>query len=102
MNNRKIAEMLLKVEMDDLTDAEMLAGYAHEASVMGDTSIAAALAARAKQRLSYMEECKRSIETVLKRIEAEGGENADNVYKELLERHIESTVERIHSMLAVV
>ena len=48
MDNKKIAEMLFKVEMDDLKDADMLIGYAEKGAAEGDSTIASALYQRAK------------------------------------------------------
>ena len=39
MDNKKIAGMLLKVQMDDLKDADMLIGYAEAAKNEGDTDV---------------------------------------------------------------
>lgn len=102
MDNKKIAEKLLVVEMDDLQDAEMLAEYAHEINAMGDAAIAGSLAQRAKMRLQHMAECKRTVETVIARLEAEGMEAPGSVYKDLLDSHIEKQIARVHSLIETI
>lgn len=99
MNNKRIAEIVLKVQMDDLADAQMLAEYAHEVSMLGDNALAQSMAQRSKMRLSQMSECERAVGTVMQRIEAEGTESAESVYKELLEKHLEYSAEKVHRML---
>lgn len=99
MHNKKIMELLLSVQMDDLNDAEMLAHYAREIHEAGDADIARAIAARAKSRLAQMADCKRTIEVVMQRIVAEGGESTDGVYKELLENYVEKNAEKVKGML---
>jgi len=71
MDNKKIAEKLFKVQMDDLKDAEMLADYAKCIADEGDTSISAALYTRAKQRMTQSMEMDRHIETVMERMKEE-------------------------------
>lgn len=100
MDNKKIAGMLLKVQMDDLKDADMLIDYAEEAKREGDASIASAMYARAKQRLSQMNECKRTIDSVMMRAEQEAasmGEtfNKDGIYSELYNNWINSWEEKL-------
>lgn len=100
MDNKKIAGMLLKVQMDDLKDADMLIDYAEEAKREGDASIASAMYTRAKQRLSQMNECKRTIDSVMMRAEQEAssmGEtfNKDGIYSELYNNWINSWEERL-------
>ncbi|MBO7714442.1 MAG: hypothetical protein J6S85_12775 [Methanobrevibacter sp.] len=88
MDNKKIAGMLLKIQMDDLKDADMLIDYAETIASEGDTSIATALYSRAKTRLSQMEDCKRTIDSVMTRAKNEAAMNGtpletDTVYSEL-------------------
>lgn len=102
MDNKKIAEILLKVQMDDLKDADMLVGYAEKVAAEGDTSIASALYARAKNRLSQMNECKRTIESVMMRAEQEASMNGtsvstDGIYSELYKDWINSWEEKVHA-----
>ena len=100
MDNKKIAGMLLKVQMDDLKDADMLIDYAEKIAAEGDTSIANGLYTRAKTRLSHMEECKRTIDSVMMRAEQEASVNgttfkADGVYGELYKDWINSWEEKL-------
>ena len=88
MDNKKIAGMLLKVQMDDLKDADMLIDYAEIAAREGDSNVASAMYSRAKARLNQMNECKRTIDSVMARAEQEAAMNgstfsADAVYSEL-------------------
>lgn len=104
MDNKKIAEMLFKVEMDDLKDADMLIGYAEKIAAEGDSSIASALYQRAKSRLAQMSECKRHIETVMMRAEQEAAANGtpistDGIYSELYNDWINSWEEKIRAKM---
>lgn len=100
MDNKKIAGMLLKVQMDDLKDADMLIDYAEIASREGDSNVANAMYARAKNRLTQMNECKRTIESVMARAEQEAAMNgvsfsADAVYSELYKDWIDGWENKI-------
>ena len=104
MDNKKIAEMLLKVQMDDLKDADMLVDYAGIIEAEGDSSIASALYTRAKNRLSQMNECRRTIESVMARAEQEAAMNGttfsrDGIYSELYINWISTWEEKIHSQM---
>jgi hypothetical protein len=104
MDNKKIAEMLFKVEMDDLKDADMLIGYAEKVAAEGDSTIASALYQRAKSRLAQMAECKRHIETVMMRAEQEAAANGmavstDGIYSELYNDWINSWEEKLRSKM---
>lgn len=99
MNNKKIIELLLSVQMDDLNDAEMLAHYAHEIQEAGDADIARAIATRAKARLAQMQDCKRTVEIVMQRIIAEDNETTDELYKELFEKYIEKNAGKVKAKL---
>ena len=99
MNNRKIVELLLSVQMDDLNDAEMLAHYASKIHEAGDTEIARAMASRAKARLTQMGDCKRTIDIVMQRIAAEGDGTEEGMYKELLEDFVDKRAEKVRGML---
>lgn len=96
MDNHKIAGILMKIQSDDLKDAEMLTDWAEEVKEAGDMSIAQALASRAKARLSQMAECERSIESVLSRI-TDDGEKID--YKALYNKHINHSAEKLKNRL---
>lgn len=96
MDNKKIAEMLLKVEMDDLNDADMLADYAEKIKECGDMSLAQAMMARAKQRLSHMEECSRSVETVLAR---DGGNDMHSMKSEIYEGYIDAWKHKVKAKI---
>ena len=104
MDNKKIAGMLLKVQMDDLKDADMLVGYAEAAEREGDTAVASAMYTRAKNRLAQMNECKRTIEGVMNRAEQEAAMNGvsfspDAVYSELYKDWIDGWEEKIKSRM---
>ena len=104
MDNKKIAGMLLKVQMDDLKDADMLIGYAEAAKAEGDTAIANAMYTRAKNRLAQMNECKRTIDSGVMRAEQEAvsnGEsfNKDGIYSELYNDWINSWEEKLHAKM---
>ena len=96
MDNQRIAGILMKVQSDDLKDAEMLTDWAEEVKESGDMSIAGALASRAKARLNQMAECERSIESVLMRITDEG-EKID--YKMLYNKHINHAADKLKARL---
>ena len=104
MDNKKIAGMLLKIQMDDLKDADKLVDYARMIADEGDTSIASALYARAKTRLNQVEEDKRSIEAVMMRAEQEAAANgipmtAGDIYKDITTEWVESWEEKIRSRM---
>ena len=104
MDNKKIAGMLLKIQMDDLKDADKLTECARSIAEEGDTSIASALYARAKTRLNQVEEDKRSIEAVMMRAEQEAAANgipmtAGDIYKDITTEWVESWEEKIRSRM---
>lgn len=104
MDNTKIAEILLTLQMEDLNDADMLADYAHEVEIYGDAGIAQSIAGRAKTRLSQMAECDHSLKLVMQRIQAEkqatGEEyNEDSLYSNLYKKHVDCTAEKIRKKL---
>ena len=104
MDNKKIASMLLKVQMDDLKDADMLVEYAQAIANEGDSSVAASLYSRAKSRLSQMNECKRTIDAVMMRAEQEAAVNGEavstaGIYSELYNDWINSWEEKIRSKM---
>lgn len=99
MDNEKIANILMKVQADDLKDAEMLADYAEEMKNAGDMALASALAARSKARLSQMYETDRSIKNVLARV-TEMGEVIDfqSLYEKRLAHSAEKLTEKLNRM----
>ena len=104
MDNKKIAGMLLKLQMDDLKDADMLMDYAQAIAAEGDSSIANSLMQRAKNRLNQMHECRRTIESVMMRAEQEAamtGEtvSTDKIYSELYNDWINSWEEKIQKRM---
>ena len=104
MDNKMIAGLLLKLEMDDLKDADMLVDYAEKISAEGDTTTASAVMTRAKTRLNQMTDCKRMIEQVMARAEQEAamsGEtfHPDKIYAELYNDWINSWEEKIRTKM---
>lgn len=104
MDNKKIAGMLLKLQMDDLKDADMLIEYAEEIAKEGDASIASTLYSRAKTRLNQMNECKRTIESVMMRAEQEAAATGEavstsGIYSELYNDWINSWEEKLRSKM---
>lgn len=104
MDNKKIAEMLLKIQMDDLKDADKLVDYAHKIAAEGDSTIASALMSRAKARLTQMNEDKRTIESVMMRAEQEAAMNGvtastNDIYAEVCKDWVESWEEKIRTKL---
>jgi hypothetical protein len=104
MDNKKIAGMLLRTQMDDLKDAEMLLGYAEAAEHEGDSAVANAMYNRAKNRLNQMLECKRTIESVMSRAAQEAAMNGesfsvDSIYKELYDDYITGWEEKIRNRM---
>lgn len=102
MDNKKIAGMLLKIQMDDLKDADMLMDYAEAIAREGDSATASAIYSRAKTRLNQMNECKRTIENVMMRAEQEAAMNGESVsttgiYAELYNDWINSWEEKLRS-----
>lgn len=104
MDNLKIAEMLFKLQMDDIRDAEMLADYAAKISDLGDQSIGAAIYTRAKARLNQSMECERTIKTVMDRVKAEkAAEGMDydvnNIYADMYNSYIEGWTDKVRRKL---
>lgn len=104
MDNKKIAEMLFKLQMDDLRDADMLADYAKQIADMGDAAISSMLYARSKARLSQMTENQRHVDNVMERVREECeamGEawNPDAIYHDLYGAYIEGWTEKIKHKL---
>lgn len=104
MDNKKIATMLLKVQMDDLKDADKLVDYAGIIASEGDTSIASTLYQRAKTRLNQMNEDKRTIESVMMRAEQEAQMNGvtmstNDIYADVCKNWVESWEEKIRAKL---
>ena len=104
MDNKKIAGMLLKIQMDDLKDADKLVEYARIIADEGDTSVASALYARAKTRLNQMAEDKRTIESIMMRAEQEAAANGipmttGDIYKDITMEWVESWEEKIRSKM---
>ena len=104
MDNKKIASMLLKVQMDDLKDADKLVDYARIIAEEGDTSIASAFYARAKTRLNQMNEDKRTIEAVMTRAEQEAAMNGNtislnDIYADVCKDWVESWEEKIRNKM---
>ena len=100
MDNVKIAGMLLKLQMDDLKDADMLTSYANAIENEGDSNIASALYARAKARLNHVEEDRRTIESVMMRAEQEAAMNgvqmnASDVYAKVTKDYVDEWEEKI-------
>ena len=104
MDNQKIVGILLKVQMDDLKDAEMLADYARKIKDAGDTNIAMAMMNRAKTRLAQMEDCKRSVSTVMQRMKDEAAMNGTTLdegalYADLYREHVNDWEEAIRNKM---
>ena len=104
MDNKKIAGMLLKVQMDDLKDAEMLLDYGEAAEREGDTAVASAMYTRAKNRLAQMNECKRTIESVMMRAEQEAAATGEpistaGIYADLYNDWINSWEEKLRARM---
>lgn len=100
MDNEKIAEMLFKLEMDDLKDADMLADYAAKINGYGDPGIAQAIGNRAKARLAQLVDCSHTIETVMQRIKEEktaAGETFidGGIYQDMLKKYIADWTEKV-------
>lgn len=101
--HKEIAEILLKIQMDDLQDAQMLYDYAEEIAEHGDMALAQAINTRAKQRLDMYNDCSHSIEAVLERARMNGeAQDTDSMYgaicKEYLNHWFEKTKQKVHSM----
>lgn len=104
MDNKMIAGLLLKLEMDDLKDADMLVEYADKIAAEGDTTTSTAIYSRAKTRLNQMTDCKRMIESVMARAENEAAMNGetfhpDKIYAELYNDWINSWEEKIRAKM---
>lgn len=104
MENKKIAAILFKIQMDDLKDADMLADYAKEVYEYGDNSLAESIVGRAKLRLQHMSECDKHIQTVMQRIAMESPEEAsmvseDNLYSIMYKDYLTTWTEKVRMKL---
>ena len=104
MENEKIAQLLFKLQMDDLKDADMLADYARKIMDYGDSPLSQAMVNRAKARLAQTAECQKTIDTVMQRIKDEkaaAGQmyEGGGMYAEMLNSYIEEWTEKIHHKL---
>ena len=104
MDNVRIAEIVLKLQMDDLKDAQMLSDYAEEVKQIGDTAIASALNNRAKSRLNLMSECERTIAALMQRIKDENAINGteiseENLYSELYKKYLNYQSEKVREKI---
>jgi DNA-binding protein H-NS len=108
MKSKKIIEVLLKLQMDDLKDAEMLKDYAEEMKELGEHSIAASLASRAKQRLNQVTECENSIHNMMEKMKIEAEEmghkiNTDeNEYKIMYRKFTNEKISEIKKDLELL
>lgn len=104
MENEKIVDLLFKLEMDDLKDADMLVDYAKKIMDYGDTSIAQAITNRAKARLAQLADCENTIANVMQRIKEEkqaaGLTYIDGgVYEEMYKAYITEWTYKIKSKI---
>lgn len=104
MENEKIAQLLFKLQMDDLKDADMLADYARKIMDYGDAPLSQAMVNRAKARLAQTAECQKTIDNVMQRIKDEkaaAGEmyHDGGMYQDMLYSYIEEWTEKIQHKL---
>lgn len=104
MENEKIAQLLFKLQMDDLKDADMLADYARKIMDYGDTPLGQAMINRAKARLTQTAECQKTIDNVMQRIKDEKSATGESyqdggMYRDMLYSYIEEWTEKIHHKL---
>lgn len=64
----KLMKLLIKTQMDDFKDAQMLTDYAEEAKELGNTEIASYFASRAKNRMTTAQELDRHIDSLTREI----------------------------------
>jgi hypothetical protein len=88
--HEKLIEMILKVQMDDLTDAKMLIEYAEDAKTLGAINLANSFAARAKTRLNNMSECENTLHNMLREHDDDSG-----LFSRLYHRYITAEHEHI-------
>ena len=80
----KLMKLLVKTQMDDYKDAQMLTDYAEEAKELGNSEIASYFASRAKNRMTTAQELDRHIESLTREINAsdsDRGENPHEMYR---------------------
>lgn len=71
MDGVKLLEMMVKVQMDDLTDADMLADYAKKAMDAGSMDLYQKFTARAKARIQSYENCTEEMDAIIQKMKAE-------------------------------
>ena len=92
---KEVAKILLKVQMDDLEDAQMLYEYAEEIREEGDEAIAQAIKQRALHRLEQYSECERSITSVLERARAQGEGASEVLYSEICKEYLSHWYDKV-------
>lgn len=85
--NHKLMKMLVKIQMDDYKDAQMLTEYAEEAKELGNSEIASYFASRAKNRMTTAQDLDRHIESLSRELNMsdgdDGGENPHEMYRKV-------------------
>lgn len=98
--SKKIIKMLMKVENDDLKDAETLADYAEKMRQAGHPAMAQKLAARAKSRAGHYMEDDKEIRDMMERMKGSGEDAPQSIQAHCLEMMMNNQKERYHHLLA--
>lgn len=97
---KKIIKMMMKVQADDLKDAEMLAGYAEKMRQAGHPAMTQKLMARAKSRASHYMEDDKEIRDMMERMKGSGEDAPESIQAQCLEMMMETQRERYHHLLS--
>lgn len=101
MEYMKLLEIMTKVQMDDLTDAEMLMDYAKESMEYGSEEIHNKLLNRAKTRMQNYDTCSADIENIISKMKAEDPEiNEKAVMYDMQKYYITDWKNRIKDKIA--
>lgn len=98
--SKKIIKMMMKVQADDLKDAEMLADYSEKMRHAGHTAMAQRLMSRAKMRASHYMEDDKEIRDMMDRMKGSGEDAPQSVQAQCLEMMMETQRERYHHLMA--
>lgn len=103
MDYIKLLEMMVKVQMDDLTDADMLIDYAKKAEIAGSMEMYQKFAARAKARIQSYDSCTAEIDSIVQRMKSENPAAEEKaVLYDIQSMYVNDWKERIKDRLAVM
>ena len=98
--HKKVIKTLIKIQNDDLKDAEMLADYAEKMRHHGNMAFAQKLSMRAKMRASHFAEDEKEIRETMDRIKGEAEDAPESIQAHMLDMMMETQRDRYHHLMA--